>query len=178
MIEYKKIPWHNSYEISSEWDIYSNKRNRRVKLRNRVLKYWHSQACLSENWKSYNLYVHRIMAQCFMNFDIESNLCVLHKSEQLINWKLNNTVENLWIWTYKDNNSDTRNKWRCWNLWKFWQNHPKSKSVIQYSKLWEIVKKWWSTMDIERKLWIPNTNISDVCNSKRKSAWGFIWKYN
>lgn len=39
----------------------------------------------------------------------------------------------------------------------------------------EIIKTWNSTREVQRKLGI--SNVSSVCNGKRKTMGGFIWKY-
>lgn len=51
------------------------------------------------------------------------------------------------------------------------------KTVLQYDKNMILIKEWESAREIERKLGIPNTNISNCCNEKIKSAAGFIWRF-
>lgn len=52
-----------------------------------------------------------------------------------------------------------------------------SKPVIQYSIEGKKIKKFTSAMEVQRKLKIPQTNISEVCLGKRKTAGNFIWKF-
>lgn len=65
---------------------------------------------------------------------------------------------------------------------KFWQgkygkHNPSSKEVYQINYTGQIIKLWDSLMDIQRKLKINITHVSQVCNGKRLRAYGFIWIY-
>jgi group I intron endonuclease len=60
---------------------------------------------------------------------------------------------------------------------KYGKNHPNSKSVNQYTKDGQFVRAWDSMGDIERELKIPSSHISECCFGKRKSAGGFLWRY-
>lgn len=53
----------------------------------------------------------------------------------------------------------------------------KSKPVLQYSKSGEFVCEFISAIEAQRKTGIFQTNISENCRGKRKSAGGFIWKF-
>lgn len=57
------------------------------------------------------------------------------------------------------------------------QNHMKP--VIQYTKDGEFVKEWKSITDVLNHYNINNKsgNISQCCNGKAKTAYGYIWKY-
>lgn len=85
--------------------------------------------------------------------------------------------DNLFWWSYTDNNRDTSNKWRHWIKWKLWKDNHSSKVVIQYSLSWEFIKEWWSTREIEIELKISHGNISSCCNWNRESSWWFKWSY-
>ena len=51
------------------------------------------------------------------------------------------------------------------------------KPVIQYDLEGSYVAEWISAADAENKLGVWATSITRVCNGKRKTAGGFIWKY-
>lgn len=51
------------------------------------------------------------------------------------------------------------------------------KPILQYSLNGEFIKEWKSAMDASKKLKITDKHIGSVCNNKRKSSCGFIWKY-
>ena len=52
-----------------------------------------------------------------------------------------------------------------------------SKSVLQYTISGQLVNKWVSMINVEKKLGIFASNISSCVRGKTKSAGGFIWKY-
>ena len=56
-------------------------------------------------------------------------------------------------------------------------NTKKSKPVLQFTLDGEFIREWPSTREIERQLGYKNTAISNCCNQKTKSSYGFIWKY-
>lgn len=56
-----------------------------------------------------------------------------------------------------------------------WKTH--AKTVFQYTKSGKFVRKWGSTMDIERELGIDHSKISAYCLGRYKSGRGYIWTY-
>jgi len=52
-----------------------------------------------------------------------------------------------------------------------------SKKVKQYDKKMNFIKEWTSSSEASRILNISGGHIREVCNNKRKTAGGFIWKY-
>ena len=63
--------------------------------------------CKNSKYKRY--YVHRLVAQAFLKLDMSNKMmCVCHKNDD----PTNNNVNNLFLWTHKDNNRDMHNKWR------------------------------------------------------------------
>jgi hypothetical protein len=176
---WKDIPWYEwLYQVSALWDIKNIKFNTEKYLVGRKYKTGYSQVVLCKNKKQKAYLVHRLVAQSFLWLDItNTKMLVLHKKESLIEWRLNNWVDNLFLWTHKDNMKDMVAKWRCKFQWKSWKYHPTSKSVNQYTKEWEFIKTFWNAMDIQRKIWISQSNISACCRWIQKKAWGFIWKF-
>ena len=53
----------------------------------------------------------------------------------------------------------------------------KSKVVFQYDLEHNFIKEWPSLKQAERETGINHTNISSVCNGKRKTAGGYFWTY-
>jgi len=115
--------------------------------------------------------IHRLVAQMFL--ENPNNLpCINHKSED----KTDNSVNNIEYCDYKYNNNYGTHQERCA---KARLNHPKlSKKVNQYSLDGKtFIQSFHSAMEIQRQLGFANTHISDCCLGKRKTAYGFIWKY-
>lgn len=52
-----------------------------------------------------------------------------------------------------------------------------SQSVEQYTKDGVLVKVWQSTREVERQLGFTHSTISAVALGKRKTAYGYVWKY-
>lgn len=53
----------------------------------------------------------------------------------------------------------------------------KQKPILQYSLNGVFIKEWISAMNAERTINICHSSISSVCQNKRNSAGGFVWKY-
>ena len=91
--------------------------------------------------------------------------------------KNDNRLENLNLMTPKENtNWGTRNKRivekRIGKL-----NTKASKPVLQYDLEGNLIKEWPSASEIKRQLGYHNSKISECCLGKRKTAYGFIWKF-
>jgi group I intron endonuclease len=56
-------------------------------------------------------------------------------------------------------------------------NNKNSKSVLQFSLDNVLIKEWSSSGEVGRVLNISQGNISNCCNKKQKTAYGFIWRY-
>jgi group I intron endonuclease len=52
-----------------------------------------------------------------------------------------------------------------------------SKPVLQYDKQGNFIKIWECGFDAARFLGKPNSAISECCNGKRKTAYGYIWRF-
>lgn len=146
---------------------------------------WYSRIQLKKNGSVKSYLVSRLVAEAFM--PNPSNLpCVCHKDETLINWYLNNSVDNLWWWTYKDNVIDKFKKGRANNnyfckdhpmKWEFWEKHYSARKVLQIDTDNNFIKEWGSLIDVERNLWICNTSITSCCRWRQKTAGWFKWSY-
>lgn len=53
----------------------------------------------------------------------------------------------------------------------------KEKTINQYDLRGNFIKSWKSMHEVERNLGFSNSNISQVCRGKRKTACGFMWRF-
>ena len=121
--------------------------------------------------------VHRLVANAFIP-NPENKEQVNHKDGN----KLNNRVENLeWV-------TRSENAIHCVrvlgikpaNLNRiagFGADNYQSKKVNQFNKLGELINSFGSTREAFRLTGVDYRSISANANGKRKSAGGFIWKY-
>jgi hypothetical protein len=56
-------------------------------------------------------------------------------------------------------------------------NNKNSKPVLQFNLDNILIKEWSSSGEVGRVLNISQGNISNCCNRKQKTAYGFIWRY-
>lgn len=112
---------------------------------------------------------HRLVAKAFIG-EIDGYE-INHKNEI----KTDNRVENLEIVTSKENcNYGTRNQ-------RLSERNSENKSiwtkgVVQKDRAGNIIARYDSRLEAERKTGIPNAEISRCCNGKRKTASGYIWE--
>jgi len=155
------------YIVNTFGDVMSLNYNNTWK--NKLLKswkntHWYKYVVLS-NWKEMkNLRIHRLVAEAFIE-NSENKPQINHK-----NWiRDDNRLQNLEWCTNKENALHAFNElWREWSaLWKFWELHPSSKKVNQYTKEWIFIKTWEAMIDISKSLGISQWNISSCC----------VWRY-
>lgn len=174
--KWKRIKgYEDAYEISSIGRIKSIDRLRKFGRSNVIKKGTFLQPQLDKNGylkvvlhknnqpKTYS--IHRLVACNFI--ENKYNLpFVNHKDEN----KLNNNVDNLeWCDRKYNNNYGTRTlraSKKC------------RKQICQYDLEGNFIKKYDSVYQakIENSK-SSGTHISEVCNGKRKTAYGYVWKY-
>lgn len=167
------------YQVSNLGNIKSLNYNRTWKeqfLKPRLTKWWYGYVglCSSKLKKSYR--INRLVWQAFIWLNINNvKMFVCHKDDN----PLNNSVDNLFLGTCKDNMQDCANKWRTPMYWKWitWKYHPNSKEVGQYAIDWVLIRCWENAAMAQDKLNINFRWISNSCLWKQRTAWGFIWKY-
>ena len=120
----------------------------------------YERVSLHKNNKDKRYLVHRLVAETFIP-NPNNYPQVNHKDEN----KINNNVSNLeWCTPSYNINYGKRNN----NL---------NKEVWQYDLQGKFIKKWKSTMEIQRTLGFKNQNISFACLEEKHTSHGYIWKY-
>ena len=137
---------------------------------------------LRKNGISNTFLVHRLVAEAFIP-NPDNLPCINHKDEN----PSNPIYTNLEWCTYKYNSNYGTSKKRISEKHKGKKLSPehirkmadsKSISIIQYDKNMNVIAIWTSGKEAEKLTGIDASNISQVCKGKRKTAGGFVWKYN
>ena len=183
---WKDIIWYEGmYQVSDLGRVKSFKFWKEKILKGHIRNSWYITVDLCKDSKYIHHSVHRLVFIAF----IKNKEC----KEQVnhINWiKTYNRVENLewntrsenWLHAYRtwlskitDNHHFRKNHI---DKWRFGSNSRFAKKVYQYTKNMELIKIWFSIIEIEQELWFTKTNISACCNGRLKTSWGFIWRFS
>ena len=155
--------YEGHYQVSNLSRVKSIKFGKERILKQHINKGGYYYVCLLKNGKHKNYYVHRLVAETFI--DNPDNLPqVNHKDEN----KTNNNVVNLeWCTNKYNHNYGTINE-RI--------SQSQSKTVLQYDLNGNLIKEWKSINECGRN-GFNQGDICKCCNGKRKTAKGFIWVY-
>lgn len=165
--EWKDIEGYPDYMVSNQGRIKSLRFGKEKILKLKVDKYGYNIICLYKNKKQKYISVHRLVAQTFIP-NTENKLCVDHINTD----KLDNRVENLRWCTQKENNNNPLTLKK--HIGKL--NHS-SRSVFQFNKNMELIKKWDTIKDASKNLNINQSCISMCCSGKRNKSGGYKWGY-
>lgn len=169
---WKKIKNFDKYQISYLGNIrrynkassYDKRIPEYTYLKPQKIKRGYMQVVLYKNSKPYKRSIHRLVAEAFIP-NPENKPQVNHKDEN----PSNNCVNNLewcdnWYNTHYGNHIENVRKKHL-------------KTINQYDINSVLIKKWESIINASEKLNIDSSSITKVCKGKRKSAGGYIWKY-
>lgn len=168
------------YEVSSLGNVRSITRYKKILKPGLVRGYPHITLYNSKNKKNKNYNIHRLVAETFI--DNPNNLPqVNHKDGN----KLNNSVDNLEWCTCKENilhgiknglkiyKKGTQNAM----YGKYGKNSNRAIPILQFDLNNNLVKQWDSQIEIQRELGYKQSVISNCCNGRGKTAYGYIWKH-
>lgn len=191
VIDHPSIGYYPNYEISNFGRVKSRRGNKERILKTEKLR-GYLKAHLSCNGKVKNFQVHRLVAIMFLpnpnNFP-----CVNHKIEgeegksmNFVFFKPDGSVDlertTIEFCDYKYNSNygtvilrgkETR---KNSDVWKDFVK-KRSKQVFQYSQSGELINNYSSVKEIERQTGYYSSVISECCNTKRNTAYGFVWSY-
>ncbi len=157
-----KIKGYQNYEVRPNGEVVNVKTGRILK-KNKTKK-GYLTIMLYTNGNGKRCFIHRLVAEAFI--PNPQNLPeVNHKDED----KTNNCVSNLEWCTRKYNVNYGTGIERMVN--------KMSKTVLQLRMDGSLVRVWPSTMEVQRQLHFNNTSISQCCNGKRHSTYGYKWCY-
>lgn len=174
-IIYKDIPgMENEYQATSDGQIWSLKSKKFLKqqLKGPQGKEYY-YVCICQNNIKKNYRVNRLIAMAFIP-NPDNLTCVNH----IDNNKLNNSFDNLEWCSYEYNNSYNDRIMRSVETRK--QNNNCTNPIMCDKITHEPIKEFDTTRDAIRYLGLSknaDSNISAVLNGRKKSAYGYFWKY-
>lgn len=169
---WKDIPnYEGLYMVSNLGRVKSLPKNnhKEIILKNKITKDGYYETALSKNNKQKWIRTHRLVAQAFIpNPDNKPQVNHIDGN------KLNNNVDNLeWCTNQENINHAIRT-----GLENFiGKNNPKAKSVLQYDKKGNFIKRYDTLREAMKETGTLESKISLVCNNHRKTAGGYIWKF-
>lgn len=169
------------YQVSNIGQVKSLKRKRKSQygrmatVEERILskqldKHGYFCVILRKNNIIKKYFVHRLVAEAFIP-NPQSLYTVNHKNEI----KTDNRVENLeWLSLIDNLRYGSHDK----NMARTQTNRADiSKPVLQYSREGVFIAEYPSTKEVYRQTGYNFSYISNCCNGKIKSAYGYLWKW-
>ena len=168
VIEWKPLNNFEGYFINELGEVKSARSYKGTK--EKILKGSYNQQgyktySFIKDGKVYTKTLHRLLMETFI--PNPNNLpCINHIDGNI----QNNSLDNLEWCTYGHNEKE------AYRL-GLKQSRIKPKRVIQLTKDYKIENLFDSLQQIEKTLGFSSGNIAQVCNGKRISAYGYIWRY-
>ena len=160
---YKDIQgYEGKYQISNLGNVYSLITNKILKPRLTLDGYYQVDLC--KNGVKKHLYIHRLVAQSFLD-NPKNYKIVNHKDEN----SMNNIVSNL-EWcnsTYNNNYGNCKRK----------ISEANSIKINQYDMDGNFIKQWNSMKEASETLKLSRGNICLCCEGIRNKTGGYRWRY-
>ncbi len=158
----KVHPEYSSYYVFSDGKIFSTKGNRYLKQTQNSQGYLRV-GVLDKKGKRWSIYVHRIVAQCFIP-NPDNKPIVNHMDGNV----KNNNIENLeWVTDKESMNHAIREGIKARGF----------KPVEQYSKEGKLMVTYPSLQEAAKALNVSRGSVCDACRGKYKTCRGYTLKY-
>lgn len=161
------------YSIYKDGRIYSHKAKCFMKSQMGKQGYWYVK--LRKNRTRFHCNIHRALAIAFID-NPENKPQVNHIDNNRKNYNLSNLEWSTVSHNQKHSYKTTNRKANKTGTGKFGALHSRSVKINQYTKEGDFMKSYCGYSEAQRKTGIVSQNIHHVCNGKRKTAGGFIWK--
>lgn len=130
---------------------------------------WYKYVEFRIMWKRFSTSIHRVIASVYLWLDLfNTEICVLHKNDI----RDCNNIDNLFLWSKKDNYLDMVDKWRRKFLVRYWVNVSNSKlkdeDIVEIKKL---LSNWVNQKIIWKQFWVIQQTISCINTWKIWSKW-------
>ena len=175
-LEWRIIDDYTNYEVSNTGLIRNRITGRILKFSNKKRYY---TVALYQNGVRSDRYVHRLVAQAFI--PNPNNLGYVNHLDHNIK---NNNVENLEWCTSSENARHSYENGRRKLEYQEDRKHVQKimvektkKSVAQYDLRNNLIAVYESGANASRQTGVNSRGISLVCNGKRQTAGGFIWRF-
>lgn len=167
VIDWKPIKDFDGYFINELGDVKSTrsfKGTKEIILKGSKNQQGYKIITMIKNKKVYTKTLHRLLMETFK--ENKDNLpCINHIDGNI----LNNSLDNLEWCTYGHNEKE------AYRL-GLKKSRIKSKPILQIDKNGQVVHKWKNSYE-PKQFGYSSSNINMCCNGKRKTANGFIWRF-
>lgn len=167
VIEWKPIKGFDGYFINELGEVKSTRTFKGTK--EHILKCSKNQQGyktinMIKDGKVYTKTLHRLLMETFKE-NTDNLPCINHIDGNI----LNNSLDNLEWCTYGHNEKEA---------YRLGLKQPrlKSKPILQIDKGGQVVHRWKNSYEPKKFGYNP-ANINMCCNGKRKTASGFIWRF-
>lgn len=176
---WKKLKYHDemfeNYEVSTYGNIrhINNKINRSFNMNNGGYYRMTIYICYDGDRRiTKEIKPHIAVASTFID-NIHNKTTVNHRDGN----KTNNAVTNLEWADYDEQQEHSMNILGNKNKFSEKMRNRFSKTILQYSLNNELINAWNSTREVEKEKGFCHEIISACARGKRKSAYGYKWRY-